>query len=112
MTLTRNDTFLGINKNRSAYIYINRWSGLLFFSVSFSLHAARYAERGGDGRQDADGYLNHHFPSFFFHHLLVFRHGLHGLHGFSRSFGFLMRFIIGFIYMSAISPCNPCLIIP
>ena len=36
------------------------------------LHAARYAERGGDSRQDADGYLNHHFPGFLFHHLLVF----------------------------------------
>ena len=59
------------------------------FSFFFSLHAARYAERGGDGRQDADGYLNHHFPGFLFHHLLVFRHGLHGLHGYSRSFGFL-----------------------
>ena len=33
------------------------------------LHAARYAERGGDSRQDADGYLNHHFPGFLFHHL-------------------------------------------
>ena len=52
------------------------------FSFFFSLHAARYAERGGDGRQDADGYLNHHFPGFLFHHLFVFRHGLHGLHGF------------------------------
>ena len=39
----------------------------LFHSLHFhSLHAARYAERGGDGRQDADGYLNHHFPGFFF----------------------------------------------
>ena len=36
------------------------------------LHAARNAERGSDGRQDADGYLNHHFPGFLFHHLLVF----------------------------------------
>ena len=50
--------------NRPTYIY-KRWSGS-------SLHAARYAERGGDGRQDADGYLNHYFPSFFFHHLLLF----------------------------------------
>ena len=41
------------------------------FSFFFSLHAARYAERGGDGRQDADGYLNHHFPGFFFHHLFL-----------------------------------------
>ena len=38
-----------------------------------SLHAARYAERGGDSRQDADGYLNHHFPSVFFHHLLLLK---------------------------------------
>ena len=35
------------------------------------LHAARYAERGGDSRQDADGYLNHHFPGFLFHHLFL-----------------------------------------
>ena len=79
------------------------------------LHAARNSERGGDSRQDADGYLNHHFPGFLFHHLLFFRHGLHGLHGFfSQLYGFLMSFIIGFIYKSAISPCypcNPCLII-
>lgn len=47
-------------------MYIIRWSGS-------SLHAARYAERGGDGRQDADGYLNHHFPSVFFHHLLLLK---------------------------------------
>ena len=38
----------------------------------FCLYAARYAERGGDSRQDADGYLNHHFPGFLFHHLFVF----------------------------------------
>jgi len=41
------------------------------FSFFFSLHAARYAERGGDGRQYADGYLNHHFPGFLFHHLFL-----------------------------------------
>ena len=37
-----------------------------------SLHAARYAERGGDSRKNADGYLNHHFPGFLFHHLQLF----------------------------------------
>ena len=37
------------------------------------LHAARNAERGGDSRQDADGYLNHHFPGFLFHHLLLLK---------------------------------------
>ena len=37
----------------------------------FCLYAARYAERGGDSRQDADGYLNHHFPGFLFHHLFL-----------------------------------------
>ena len=52
MTLTRNDTCFS-------------------FQFLFSLHAARYAERGGDSRQDADGYLNHHFPSFLFHHLFL-----------------------------------------
>jgi len=44
-----------------------------FLHLLYSLHAARYAERGGDGRQDADGYLNHHFPGFLFHHLLLFK---------------------------------------
>ena len=39
----------------------------------FCLHAARYAERGGDSRKNADGYLNHHFPSVFFHHLLLLK---------------------------------------
>ena len=100
-----------MKKNKPPHLYIIRWSG----SRLHDLHAARYAERGGDGRQDADGYLNHHFPSFFFHHLLVFRHGLHGLHGFSTIIRILDEIISGFIYMSAISPCNPCnpcLIIP
>ena len=50
--------------NKPLHLYIVRWSGS-------SLHAARYAERGGDGRQDADGYLNHHFPGFLFHHLFL-----------------------------------------
>ena len=76
MTMTGNDRGICPNIIKPLHLYIIRWSGS-------SLHAARYAERGGDSRQDADGYLNHHFPSFFFHHLLVFRHGLHGLHGFS-----------------------------
>ena len=52
-------------------IYIIRWSGSRLHYLH-DLHAARYSERGGDGRQNADGYLNHHFPSFFFHHLLLF----------------------------------------
>ena len=56
------------NKITAPPIYIIRWSGS-------SLHAARNAERGGDSRQDADGYLNHHFPSVFFHHLLLFKRG-------------------------------------
>lgn len=47
-------------------MYIIRWSGS-------SLHAARYAERGGDSRKNADGYLNYHFPSIFLHHLLLFK---------------------------------------
>ena len=34
----------------------------------------------------------------------VFRHGLHGLHG------FFMRDDNRFTYISAINPCNPCLI--
>ena len=38
-----------------------------------SLHAARYAERGGDSRKNADGYLNHHFPGFLFHHLILLK---------------------------------------
>ena len=65
MTLMTVTLMTGNKINRPTYIYIIRWSGS-------SLHAARYAERGGDSRQDADGYLNHHFPSFFFHHLLLF----------------------------------------
>ena len=65
MTMTGNDRGICPNIIKPLHLYIIRWSGS-------SLHAARYAERGGDGRQDADGYLNHHFPSFFFHHLLLF----------------------------------------
>ena len=61
------------NKITAPPIYIIRWSGS-------SLHAARNAERGGDSRQDADGYLNHHFPSVFFHHLLLFK----GFYNFKR----------------------------
>ena len=63
--MTGNDRGIWPNIIKPLHLYIIRWSGS-------SLHAARYAERGGDGRQDADGYLNHHFPGFFFHHLLLF----------------------------------------
>ena len=66
MTLMNVTLMTGNKINRPTYIYIIRWRGS-------SLHAARYAERGGDSRQNADGYLNHHFPSFFFHHLLLFK---------------------------------------
>ena len=31
------------------------------------LHAARYAERGGDGGEDADDDLYHRLPCFFLH---------------------------------------------
>ena len=58
MTMTGNDRGIWPNIIKPLHLYIIRWSGS-------SLHAARYAERGGDGRQDADGYLNHYFPSFF-----------------------------------------------
>ena len=63
--------FLALNETKTAHLYIIRWSGSRLHDLH-DLYAARYAERGGDGRQDADGYLNHHFPSFFFHHLLLF----------------------------------------
>ena len=43
------------------------------FVVIRSLHAARNAERGGDSRKNTNGYLNHHFPSVFLHHLLFFK---------------------------------------
>ena len=67
MTMTGNDRGKLSEHNKTAPpIYIIRWSGS-------SLHAARNAERGGDSRKDADGYLNHHFPSVFFHHLLLLK---------------------------------------
>ena len=37
------------------------------------LHAARNTERGGDSRKNTNGYLNHHFPSVFLHHLLLLK---------------------------------------
>ena len=80
-----------LGRTKTTALLILRWAVDLFMAESaycnkvdsmFLSHAARYSERGSDSGQDADGYLNHHFPGFLFHHLLFFRHGLHGLHGF------------------------------
>ena len=67
--------FLALNETKPPHLYIIRWSGSRLHDLHdlHDLHAARYAERGGDSRKDADGYLNHHFPSVFFHHLLLLK---------------------------------------
>ena len=46
--------------------------------LSYCAHARGDAQRGGDGRENADDHLNDEFPSLFLHCRLVFLNVLVG----------------------------------